>query len=255
MLVKLYKEIKTGKISRYQLARLLSNFSHLTPKERFTTEFSKKFIEKAEQLVAKAKLKAIAKKELTNSDFSDVLTKILIRQIYQKKSSLTPFLVALMLYIPDEILSYDEELIEFDADEHLKNSDSVCINYADVIKLNGWKIRIKSLRRTPIFPFYCRDNLVDIRFNRKNKSAIVLFTRLNYRYVTYYSNNKTKKKEKNITLSKIEITKNLIRLYFDVFTFRYHKRFGITKRKYLAVFEILVKDNEIKLKHNGRVSI
>ncbi|MGC9059346.1 MAG: hypothetical protein ACP5H3_03015 [Candidatus Aenigmatarchaeota archaeon] len=253
MLVWLYKKIKKGKNTRYQVAQALASFiSEHEKKERFITEFSKKFVEKAEQLVAKAKLKAIAKKELTNSDFSDVLAKILTRQIYQKKSSLTPFLVALMLYVPDELLSQDEELIEFDADEHLKNSDSVCIDYADVIKLNGWKIRIKSLRRTPIFPFYCRYNLVGIRFNRKNKSAVVLFTRLNYRYVVYYSNNKTKKKEKDINLSKIEITKNSIRLYFDVFIFRYHRRFGITKREYLAVFEILVKDNEIKLKHNGR---
>ncbi len=166
MLVRLYKEVKTEKISRYQLVKLLSNFSHSIPKERFITEFSKKFVEKTERLVAKAKLKAIAKKELTNSDLSDVLAEILNRQIYQKKNNLTTFLVALMLYAPDEFFSETKNLIEFQADEHLKNSDIVCINYADIIKLNGWSIRIASSGSTPLLPFYNRENL-EIRTNKK----------------------------------------------------------------------------------------
>jgi hypothetical protein len=247
MLVKLYKKIKTGKISRYQLARLLSNFSHLTPKERFITEFSKKFVEKAEQLVTKAKLKAIAKKELTNSDLSNVLAEILNRQMYQEKNSLTTFLVALMLYAPDEFLSNSKNLIEFQADEHLKNSDVACINCADIIKLNGWKIRIAGSGSRPLLPFYHKDNL-KIRTNKKNKSAVLLFTQTNY--------DKTQKDGKTqITLKKIEITKNFIKLYFEVFTSRYHRRYGTTKKNYLAVFEIIIKNNEIKLKRSGRVSI
>ncbi len=83
----------------------------------------------------------------------------------------------------------------------------------------------------------------------------MLFTRIDYRYDLYYRNKKTKKKETEITLKKIEITKNLIRLFFEVFTFRYHRRYGFTKRNYLAIFEIVVKDNEIKLKRSGRISI
>ncbi|PMP96114.1 MAG: hypothetical protein C0169_04775, partial [Thermodesulfobacterium geofontis] len=230
MLVQLYKAVKKGEISRSQLAKLLSSFSHLTPKkERFTTEFSKKFVEKAEQLVAKAKLKAIAKKELTTSNSSDVLAGILNRQIHQKKNSLTTSLVALMLYAPDEFFSQSTKLTEFQADEHLKNSDIVCINHADVIKLNGWSIRIASSKSTPFLPFYNQKNL-EIRTNKKNKSAVLLFTRINYRYVLYYRNKKTKKEETQITLKKIEITKDLLRLYFEVFTFKYHRRYGITKK-------------------------